>query len=581
MRFATTQVVSRMVNNKNYSTEAVFNVILPNKAFISNFSLEMGGILYPGQVKEKEMAKQEFERAKRKGLSAGHVAQKPRDTNRFLVTINVAAHSEVKFDLRYQELLQRRLGFYEHPIYVDPGQPVNNVSIEVFIQESKKITFIHVPPLRPNDPSLPAIETSQDTLINRPSPLTGHVFYKPSDTDRPLRGAFIIEYEVDRKFDSGEIMAVNGYFVHFFAPEGLKPLPKDILFILDTSNSMEGKKIRQLREAMLEILRDLNEGDRFNLLRFARNVKFWHPDMQKWNAANMKGALRWISELDAGSITNINGALVEGLKMMTKSSESLNETRNSIIVFLTDGEATEGETNKVKILANVDRINKHRIPVFGLSFGADADFDLMRKLSLRNNAVARRIYEASDTSLQLKNFYDEISAALIADLKFSYLGDNVDNTTLTNRRFQNYYNGTEVVIAGKLSDNSSEVTLKVDGNTKKGSLGNIDPVTSINIQNSSYGIGLMTDADIQTLPEKLWAYLTIKQLQDERIASSDPVEKKKIIQAYVGIVGEVQVCHSSDLHVDRETEREAGNNEKFERRRLDRCKKHARPGHKS
>lgn len=111
--------------------------------------------------------------------------------------------------------------------------------------------------------------------------------------------------------------------------------------------------------------------------------------------------------------------------MMTKSSESLNETRNSIIVFLTDGEATEGETNKVKILANVDRINKHRIPVFGLSFGADADFDLMRKLSLRNNAVARRIYEASDTSLQLKNFYDEISAALIADLKFSYLGDNV------------------------------------------------------------------------------------------------------------------------------------------------------------
>lgn len=36
----------------------------------------MGGILYPGQVKEKEMAKQEFERAKRKGLSAGHVAQK-------------------------------------------------------------------------------------------------------------------------------------------------------------------------------------------------------------------------------------------------------------------------------------------------------------------------------------------------------------------------------------------------------------------------------------------------------------------------------------------------------------------------
>ena len=124
-------------------------------------------------------------------------------------------------------------------------------------------------------------------------------------------------------------------------------------------------------------------------------------------------------------VTNINGALIEGLKMMSKTRDSQNETRTTIIVFLTDGEATEGETNKGKILDNVDDINKYQIPVFGLSFGADADFDLMRKLSIRNNAVARRIYEASDTSLQLKHFYDEISAALIADLKFTYLGDNV------------------------------------------------------------------------------------------------------------------------------------------------------------
>lgn len=99
-----------------------------------------------------------------------------------------------------------------------------------------------------------------------------------------------------------------------------------------------------------------------------------------------------------------------------------------------------------------------------------------------------------------------------------------------------------MVIAGKLSDNSSDVTLKVDGNTNKGSLGNIDPVTSINIQNSSYGIGLMTDADIQAIPEKLWAYLTIKQLQDQRIASSDPVEKKKLSKRMLEL--SVKVGHS-------------------------------------
>ena len=85
-----------------------------------------------------------------------------------------------------------------------------------------------------------------------------------------------------------------------------------------------------------------------------------------------------------------------------------------------------------------------------------------------------------------------------------------------------------MVVAGKLADNSSSLNLTVDGSTDEGTLGNINPAVSINIRNSSKGIGLMTDADIQALPEKLWAYLTIKQLEDKRIASSNQTEKKKV-----------------------------------------------------
>ena len=73
---------------------------------------------------------------------------RPRDTNRFIVSIHVAALSEVTFTLNYNELLQRRRGNYEHTIYINPRQIVDDLLLEVTIQEFRPITHLHVPPLR-------------------------------------------------------------------------------------------------------------------------------------------------------------------------------------------------------------------------------------------------------------------------------------------------------------------------------------------------------------------------------------------------------------------------------------------------
>ena len=72
-----------------------------------------------------------------------------RDARIFKIAVNVAAQSKVTFNLTYQELLTRRFGMYEHVIYIDPGQVVNDMQIEVNINELKKLTVLKVPPLRP------------------------------------------------------------------------------------------------------------------------------------------------------------------------------------------------------------------------------------------------------------------------------------------------------------------------------------------------------------------------------------------------------------------------------------------------
>ena len=67
---------------------------------------------------------------------------RPREANRFKVDINIAAMGKVTFNLTYQELLERKKGFYQHTVFVNPGQVVDDMQVEVAVQESREITSV-------------------------------------------------------------------------------------------------------------------------------------------------------------------------------------------------------------------------------------------------------------------------------------------------------------------------------------------------------------------------------------------------------------------------------------------------------
>lgn len=93
---------------------------------------------------------------------------------------------------------------------------------------------------------------------------------------------------------------VNGYFVHFIAPKGLEPMPKNIIFILDLSSSMYGDKIRQLKEAMLIILGDLREGDHFNIVTFNSVARVWKQTLLSVTKKNIDAAKTFIRNMRPG-----------------------------------------------------------------------------------------------------------------------------------------------------------------------------------------------------------------------------------------------------------------------------------------
>ena len=90
--------------------------------------------------------------------------------------------------------------------------------------------------------------------------------------------------------------------MHFVAPEKLPPMPKHVIFVLDTSGSMIGKKMKQTKEAMRAILGQLREQDFFTIITFAEDISIWSATegLQSVQATtdNLAKALEHVKDID-------------------------------------------------------------------------------------------------------------------------------------------------------------------------------------------------------------------------------------------------------------------------------------------
>uniref|UniRef100_A0A671L720 Inter-alpha-trypsin inhibitor heavy chain H3-like n=1 Tax=Sinocyclocheilus anshuiensis TaxID=1608454 RepID=A0A671L720_9TELE len=504
-RYATTVITSRVANILNESQEIQFEVKIPKNAFISKFRMTIEGKTYDGVVKEKEEAQQQYNQAVSRGQSAGLVKSVGRTLEDFKTSVTVAAFSKVTFELTYEELLKRRLGKYELLINAQPMQPVADFKMDVHIQEKPGISFLEVKGDLSTGDLANAIKT---TRADKDAWVT---FYPTQDQqtkckscgENGLNGDLLVTYDVERRNPKGEVMVSNGYFVHYFAPSDVPRIPKNVVFIIDRSGSMHGRKIDQTRLALLRILSDLDEDDHFGLITFDSEVSLWKRELLKATETNLENARSFVKEISDRGATDINAAVLAGVDMISRHPR---EGTASILILLTDGDPTTGETNIEKIMANVKEAIGTKFPLYCLGFGYDVNFDFLTKMSLENGGVARRIYEDSDADLQLHGFYDEVAVPLLTDIQLKYPG----GTNLTKTSFSLYFNGSEIVVSGQITDNSVESFTTEVIAVSKGS-------------KVTYQDTIMTKDPSDVPPEnedfmqRLWAYLTVKQLLERQV----------------------------------------------------------------
>ena len=480
-RYGEVVVTTHVENVEAEDKETTFFFYLPLSAFISKFTMRINDETYTGAVMEKGEAKKTYEEAKEKNQTAGHVEQeteiptKRPDMDMFTVSVNLAANGSAVFELRYQELIERRNRIYKQVINVKPNQVVPDFQIKCSYHEPQDFEmFSFTLPKSKN-----AIDLPREDAELHASPSRRILMYTPNEEIQssfdPLNGIggdFVVSYDVKHTDEGGLVVFTEeGYIVSYYSPSvpDSDILPKDIVFITDISGSMGGEKIKQARNSLIEIIDKLRSVDRFNIILFDDKVELYAKGFVQVTEQNKRSAKAYAEKnVIADGGTNINEAIRIGLGLF--ESRDWHDPRGNIIVFLTDGQPTVGTTNTGVIRSNVRRENYYKdesgktllkAVMYCLGFGFNMNFDFLTNLAEENGGNARRIYERLDAKDQLVYFFDELSDPYLSQVSFSICQSTpqgpvtkliLNEDKISRNEFPYYFSGSEIIVVAQLPE---------------------------------------------------------------------------------------------------------------------------------
>src|SRR5262249_55199453 len=172
----------------------------------------------------------------------------------------------------------------------------------------------------------------------------------------------------------------DGYFMLLVSPRAefskSQQVPRDMVFVLDTSSSMAGPKMEQAKKALKFCLDSLKSQAHFAALNLATTVNRFTEGLTAVTSEDVNKAKQWIDDLEATGGTAINDALAAALDTRPAGSD-----RNFTVVFFTDGQPTVGETDPAKILKNVSGRNTPSTRIFTFGVGDDVNAALLAQLA--------------------------------------------------------------------------------------------------------------------------------------------------------------------------------------------------------
>ncbi len=459
-QIATTTVDEEFYNPNSQQLEGTYLFPVPKGAQIDKFSMEIGGKQVEAELLAADKARSIYEDIVRKLRDPALLEYAGRDT--FKVRIfPIEANKGKRVKLSYSQVLTSDGGLvsYVYPLNTEKfsSKPIKSVSVKVELDSAKPIKTIYSP--------------SHSVEIKRDGPRRATASYEASDVKPDTDFALYFAPEKDDvglNLITSKTDGEDGYFMLFASPgvdtKSEKPAPKDVAFVLDTSGSMAGRKIEQAKKALRFCVENLNDNDRFEVMRFSTDVEPLFGKLTEASKTNRAKAEAFVDDLKAVGGTALDDALRQVLATRPPTND-----RPFIIVFLTDGEPTVGEVNEDKIVANVRVESEGKTRIFCFGIGSDVNTHLLDRIAEDTRAAAQYVLPEEDLEVKVSSFFSKITEPILANPVLHVTG-GVTISKMYPDALPDMFKGGQLIVVGRFKGEGSaavEIEGTLNGKPKK------------------------------------------------------------------------------------------------------------------
>ncbi len=446
---AITEVEQVFRNPGDRRLEGDYFFPIPKDAAVERFTMEIEGREQKAELVDAAEARRIYEDIVRRMRDPALLEYGERGAFRVHV-FPIEPRSTKRIRLAYTQVLRRDGGTVEYGYPLDTEKlsaaPIDSVSIAVHVESKVPLKAIWSP--------THAVE------VKRSGERAALVGFEQSHA-RP-DSAFRLYYDVDESAAVGlgvltyrEAGSDDGYFAVLASPGAAAPIgqvvPKDVVFAVDTSGSMRGAKLEQLRRALRQAVTTLAPHDRFQIVRFSTEAEPLFAELVDASAANRSRALDFVARFEAAGGTAIEDALTSALAPLAARTGAAAE-RPSVVAFVTDGMPTVGETDASKLVAAARaRIGERGTRVFAFGVGDDVDTRFLDGVTEATRGAARYVGTQKDIEREIASFASRIERPALTGLSLTVEGGEVRFSKVQPRELPDLFHGDQLVVLGRFS----------------------------------------------------------------------------------------------------------------------------------
>ncbi|QTE96708.1 marine proteobacterial sortase target protein [Shewanella algae] len=490
---------------------------LPNEAAVDSMQLRIGERIIEGVIQPKEEAKRTFEQAKAQGKRASLLSQER--PNLFTTQVaNLAPGETLRVSFSYQQALDYRNGQFSlrFPMTHTPRYlPQSMLQSFKGVEEAARLLspVIEAASLekmftgddgessepigtqahsggQENRLSLDIILDAGFPLLSLESPY--HAISQQTLSDGRIRvqlqqdntkadSDFVLQWQADTGAKPAAALFSQQGQTHTPAPflaqaegqaardeysllmlmppqskEVAKPLPRELILVIDTSGSMGGDAIVQAKQALLYALSSLKSEDSFNVVEFNSAVQTMAANSLPATAHNIGRAQQFIRALEANGGTEMAKALELALNNDFAAQNKVG-TQGEIkalrqVIFMTDG-AVGNEQALFELIK--DRLGENRLFTVGIGSAPNSHF--MQRAAELGRGSFTYIGKMQEVEQKVVALLEKISAPRITDVSLRYPDGTVPDYWPA--QIPDLYQGEPVLVSIKQRSNAHKAVI--------------------------------------------------------------------------------------------------------------------------